>query len=301
MNIGFVGLGVMGNPMALNLIRSGDYRVRVYDIDTARAQNLVDQGAELSASIADVVADADVVMTSLPGPKQIEAVGLAENGIVNHLRSGAVWIDLSTNNLDCAAAIRQATAARDIDILDAPVSGGDEGARAGKLTVLVGGRHAVFKRYQTLLEVIGEQIIWLGAHGAGYSAKIAQVVLCYLHSLALSESLMLGIKGGVDPEKMLSIIQNSTGQSYVANRYGPPVLVGDYDPSFTVGLAHKDLWLAREMADNLGIRLPMCELTTETYARAVAEFGFDANHLKAVRLLEQDNNTFLQIQSGDKV
>jgi 3-hydroxyisobutyrate dehydrogenase-like beta-hydroxyacid dehydrogenase len=134
----------------------------------------------------------------------------------------------------------------------------------------------------------------LGAHGAGYSAKIAQVVLCYLHSLALSEALMLGVKGGVEPRQMLDIIQHSTGSSYVADRYGPPILNGDYDPSFTVGLAHKDMKLALEMAASLGIRLPLCELTTDTYARASKTYGFDANHLRAVRLLEEDNNTFLQ-------
>ena len=105
---------------------------------------------------------------------------------------------------------------------------------------------------------------------------------------------MLGVKGGVDPEQMLSIIQNSTGRSYVADRYGPSILDGSYDPSFTVGLAHKDMSLALQMAEGLGIQLPLCNLTTETYARAIESYGFDANHLEAVRLLEQDNNTFLQ-------
>ena len=300
MNIGFIGLGVMGNPMAANLVKSGDYRVRVFDIDSSRADNLVELGAERAESVVDAVSDADIVMTSLPGPKQVEAVGLGDDGIVANMQTGAIWIDLSTNNLECAAAIRAAAESRGIDILDAPVSGGDEGARAGNLTILVGGESAVFERYRSVLDVIGEGISHLGPHGAGYSAKIAQVVLCYLHSLALSEALMLGIKGGVDPEQMLSIIQNSTGKSYVADRYGPPILAGDYDPSFTVGLAHKDMKLALEMADNLGIQLPMCDLTTATYARAIDEFGFDANHLKAVRLLEQDNDTYLQIHPGDR-
>ena len=300
MNIGFIGLGVMGNPMAANLVESGDYRVRVFDIDANRADNLVELGAERARSVVDAVTDADIVMTSLPGPKQVDAVGLGEDGIVTRMPVGAIWIDLSTNNLECAGKIRAAASLRGIDILDAPVSGGDEGARAGNLTVLVGGDAAVFERYREVLQFIGESISHLGPHGAGYSAKIAQVVLCYLHSLALSEALMLGIKGGVDPDQMLSIIQNSTGKSYVADRYGPPILAGDYDPSFTIGLAHKDMKLAQEMAENLGIKLPMCELTTDTYARAIDEFGFGANHLKAVRLLEQDNDTFLQSSSGDR-
>jgi 3-hydroxyisobutyrate dehydrogenase-like beta-hydroxyacid dehydrogenase len=294
MNIGFIGLGVMGNPMAQNLQRSGQHQLKVFDIDPARCTTVCALGARAATDIADVVRDADVVMTSLPGPQQIESAALGDNGFIAQMKSAAAWIDLSTNNLAVAEEIRSAAQGREVDILDAPVSGGDEGARAGNLAILVGGDQAVFERYLPLLEIIGERVSLLGAHGAGYSAKIAQVVLCYLHSLALSEALMLGIKGGVDPQQMLDIIQNSTGRSYVADRYGPPILNGDYDPSFTVGLAHKDMKLAAEMAQNLGIRLPMCDLTTATYARAIEAYGFDANHLRAVRLLEEDNNTFLQ-------
>ena len=294
MNIGFIGLGVMGNPMAQNLQRSGRHQLKVFDIDPARCATVCALGARAATDIADVVRDADVVMTSLPGPQQIESAALGDNGFIAQMKSAAAWIDLSTNNLAVAEEIRSAAQGREVDILDAPVSGGDEGARAGNLTILVGGDQAVFERYLPLLEIIGERVSLLGAHGAGYSAKIAQVVLCYLHSLALSEALMLGVKGGVDPQQMLDIIQNSTGRSYVADRYGPPILNGDYDPSFTVGLAHKDMKLAAEMAQNLGIRLPMCDLTTATYARAIEAYGFDANHLRAVRLLEEDNNTFLQ-------
>jgi 3-hydroxyisobutyrate dehydrogenase-like beta-hydroxyacid dehydrogenase len=299
MNIGFIGLGVMGNPMAQNLQRSGVHQLSVYDIDATRCETLGALGARPAADVSEAVRDADVVMTSLPGPKQIEAValgddGLGDDGMIAQMQPGTVWIDLSTNNLEVAEKIRTAARARTIDLLDAPVSGGDEGARAGNLTILVGGAQAVFERYLPLLEIIGERVTLLGAHGAGYSAKIAQVVLCYLHSLALSEALMLGVRGGVEPQQMLDIIQNSTGRSYVADRYGPPILNGNYDPSFTVGLAHKDMKLAAEMAVSLGIRLPMCELTTETYARASEAYGFEANHLRVVRLLEEDNNTFLQ-------
>ncbi len=294
MKIGFIGLGVMGSPMAQNLQRSGEHELTVFDIDSGRCEILAELGARVVSSVDRAVREADMVMTSLPGPKQIEEVGLGAGGIVAGMKPGAVWIDLSTNDLVVAAKIKKAAGQAGIEILDSPVSGGDEGARAGNLTILVGGEQQVFDRYLPVLQVIGENISLLGAHGAGYSAKIAQVVLCYLHSLALSEALMLGVKGGVDPGKMLNIIQNSTGKSYVTDRYGPPILEGNYDPSFTVGLAHKDMKLAAQMAENLDITLPMCELTTDTYARAVEAYGFDANHLKAVQLLEEDNEIFLQ-------
>lgn len=294
MKIGFIGLGVMGNPMAQNLQSSGQHELVVYDIDSGRCRDLREQGAEVADSAPAAAVQADLVMTSLPGPRQVAEVGLGENGFLKHMSAGSAWIDLSTNDLPTARQIGQAAQAAHVDVLDAPVSGGDEGARAGSLSVLVGGDVAVFERFLPVLHCIGERIDLLGPHGAGYAAKIAQVVLCYLHSLALSEAMMLGVKGGVEPAKMLDIIQNSTGKSYVADRYGPPILAGDYDPSFTVGLAHKDMKLAQDMAGSLGIRLPMCDLTTETYALAIETFGFDANHLKAVRLLEQDNHTFLQ-------
>ncbi len=294
MKIGFIGLGVMGGPMAINLLQSRAHQIRVFDIDPARAENLRALGATPVDSIRAASINSDIVMTSLPGPKQIAEIAFGEQGLVSSLPAGAIWVDLSTNNLATAHDIAAAAQTAGIKVLDAPVSGGDEGARAGSLTVLVGGEESIFNRCKSVLEIIGGQVSHLGAHGAGYSAKIAQVVLCYLHSLALSEALMLGVKGGVDPDQMLMIIQNSTGHSYAADRYGPPILAGDYDPSFTLGLALKDLNLARGMAQDLGLKLPICDLTTETYARAVEVYGFDANHLKAVRLLEQENNTFLQ-------
>ena len=294
MNIGFIGLGVMGNPIGSNLVRDGGYNVSVFDIHTERADNLVEMGALRAKSVAQAVEGANVIMTSLPGPDQIEAVAFDDDGLFANIQAGAVWIDLSTSNLGLCKRIAACATEQKVDYLDAPVSGGDEGARAGNLTILVGGEKAVFERYLPVLQVIGERITYLGPSAAGCCAKIAQVVLCYLHSLALSEALMLGIKGGVEASEMLSIIQNSTGRSYVAQRYGPPILRGDYDPSFTLGLAHKDMKLAQAMADGLGLRLPMCDLTTETYARALEQYGFDANHLKAVRLLENDNKTFLR-------
>ena len=294
MNIGFLGLGVMGAPMAANLIGSGKYTVCVFDIEPERTDGLVEMGALRGSSVSEVVRTADIVMTSLPGPKQIEAVAFGEGGMFASIHPGTIWIDLSTNNLALCKRIEKMAGEKKIDFMDSPVSGGDEGARDGTLFIMTGGDGAVFDRCLPLLNVIGEQVIHLGPTGAGYAAKIAQVVLCYLHSLALSEALMLGIKGGVAPAQMLSIIQNSTGRSYVADRYGPSILNGDYDPSFTVGLAHKDMKLAQEMADELGIYLPMCELTTDTYSDAIDAYGYDANHLKAVRLLEEKNETFLR-------
>ena len=294
MNIAFIGLGVMGNPMCANLLRSGRFEVNIYDIDRSKAENLVAMGARQAASIAEAVAGADRVLTSLPGPEQVRQVAVEPGGLFDSAAKGAVWIDFSTNSLEvCDMLVAQAGKCG-VHFLDAPVSGGDEGASAGTLTILVGGSMPVFRDCLEMLRMLGSEVSFLGPSGAGYSAKIAQVVLCYIHSLALSEALLLGVKGGVGADRMLDIIRKSTGKSYVSDRYGPCILSGDYDPSFTLGLALKDMRLAQDAAKKLDLNLPMCDLAASTYSRAVEEFGRAGNHLKAVRLLEQDSGTFLR-------
>ena len=144
MNIGFIGLGVMGQPMAQNLLNSGTCSLRVYDIDAGRASDLVDQGARQASSISEAVTSADIVMTSLPGPKQIEQVAFDKEGIFDSIEEGSAWIDLSTNNLELCRRIEQKADNKNIVFLDAPVSGGDEGALAGSLAIMVGGASAVF-------------------------------------------------------------------------------------------------------------------------------------------------------------
>ena len=300
MHIAFFGLGNMGNPMAANLIEDGQHTVSVFDLDQDKADNLLALGGQWIDNIPEALAQADMIMTSLPGPKQVEQFAFGEGGLFQHAKTECCWIDLSTNNLATCRKIEAAASEQSIHFLDAPVSGGDEGARAGNLTILVGGESATFDDYLPILRIIGEKIEHLGPNGAGYAAKIAQVILCYLHSIALSEALMLGVRAGVNAESMLNIIQNSTGRSYVADRYGPPILSGDYDPSFALGLAHKDMHLAMELADTLGLELPMCDLVEKTYKQATEQYGGDANHLMAVRLLEEASNLDLRANNAER-
>lgn len=293
MNLSFIGLGNMGQPMALNLVRAG-FKMKIFDKDLNKGKPLLDAGANWSDSSVDAVGGVDVVMTSLPGPEEIEDLALGEGNILDAMTQGAIWIDFSTNNLNVEQKIREVATIKGVQTLDAPVSGGIEGARDGNLVVLVGGEKDVFEKCKVIFDTIGEDVKYLGGHGTGYVAKIAQVVLCYLHSVALSEALMLGVKGGVNASTMLGIIQNSTGRSYVADRYGPPILEGSYDPGFTLGLAHKDMKLTLELAESVDATLPMCQQVESIYAKAVSEYGLDQNHLMAVKLLEEQNNTFLR-------
>ena len=292
MRIAFFGLGNMGNPIALNLLKTGRYDIHVFDLDAEKGRNLLATGAKWIDDIPATLADTDLIMTSLPGPVQIAA--FAEQSVFPHAKTGSTWIDLSTNNLATCQQLLAATTAKGMHFLDAPVSGGDEGARAASLSIYIGGDEAMFKQHSEVFAAIGKTISHLGQSGAGYAAKISQVVLCYLHAIALSEALMLGVKAGVNAAQMLAIIQNSTGRSYVADRYGPPILNGDYDPSFALGLALKDMRLAMELADTLGITLPMSQLVTDTYQAACDKYGKDANHLIAVKLLEDASGTPLR-------
>ena len=293
MKLAFIGLGNMGGPMALNLVKAG-YDVAAYDLNKDKAEPVLLAGASWAVSPAAAVTDVDIVMTSLPGPAQLEAIAFGADNVLKGIRKGAIWIDLSTNNLGVERKIRAAAELKGVAMIDAPVSGGIEGAAAGTLAVYVGGSAAVYEKVKAVLDVIGGDVKYLGDHGAGYVAKIAQVVLCYLHTVALSEAMMLGIKGGVDVDSMLKIIQKSTGRSYVADRYGPPMLEGTYDPGFSLGLAHKDMKLALELAESTGAILPMCRQVEAIYARAMEQYGAANNHLMAVKLLEDQNNVYFR-------
>lgn len=289
MRVACIGLGNMGGHMARNLVVAG-FDVVAADLDPLKVQSLVGAGAQSALCPAVAVDGADIVMTSLPGPKQIEAVA-AE--ILPAMRDGSIWIELSTSDLECARRIGSLAAQAQVRILDAPVSGGWEGAQAGTLTVLVGGETETFETALPVLNTIGQKIEHLGPHGAGYVAKISQVMLCYLNSVCLTEALILGVKGGVDPAKMLDIIQHSTGRSYVAERYGPEILRGWYDDTFDLGLAVKDLRLATSLASSVHADLSFTTAVLDLYARAEERYGYDAPHLIAVQMIEHANELVL--------
>jgi 3-hydroxyisobutyrate dehydrogenase-like beta-hydroxyacid dehydrogenase len=288
MKIAFLGLGNMGGGMAANLLKGG-FDLTVYDIDRDKSTRLVEAGARWANSVSEAVRDANVVITSLPTPSIIKEVATSTNGIIDSAQRGATWIETSTNDLNVWGEVRTLASRKGIDTLDAPISGGAEGAAAGTLTILIGGDQAVYERCKPIFNAIGKRIEYLGKPGAGYVAKIAQVVLCYVHSIALSEALMLGMKGGVSPQKMLDIIRSSTGRSYVADRYGPCILSGDYDPTFELGLALKDMRLTMELAAQVSAQLPLCNHVEKTYVQACEKFGIRAPHLMAVKLLEEAN------------
>jgi len=283
-----VGLGNMGGGMAANLVAAG-HDVTGRELDPAKCAMAAERGVHIVDDLA-AAADAEVVMTSVPGPAQVAGVG---TGILPVMQPDTVWIDLSTNDLDCARRMAALAAPAGVHLVDAPVSGGPEGAAAGSLSVYVGGDAGPVTRCGPIFDAIGSRVNHLGPHGAGYSAKIAQVTLCYTQTVTLIEAMLLGVKGGVAPARMLDIIRHSAGRSYSADVYGPEILAGTYDTSFPLGHAAKDLRLAMEMAATVGADLPHMARVADLYAAALEIHGPSAPHLLAAHLLERDNDLIL--------
>ncbi len=295
MKIGFIGLGNIGGGAAGCLADAG-HAVHVADLDPNRVEALIQRGATAAVDAIDAARDAEVLFTSVPGPPQIRALAFGtddEGGLLDVLPAGATWIELSTNDGVTAAEVRSAARERGIRFIDAPVSGGPEGAAAGTLSIFVGAEEAELEGVRPLLEVIGGRVTHVGPPGAGIVAKIAQVTLCYTQTVTLIEALLLGVKGGVRPSAMLDMIRNSAGTSYSAEVYGPEILAGTYDASFPISHAAKDMRLAKSLAESLDLDLPFTEAVEDLYARAEAEFGPTAAHCLAAQLLERHNDLIL--------
>jgi len=293
--VGFIGLGNIGGGAAANLARAG-HDLQVLDLDPAKVDAIVALGATPAESAVDAVQGAEVVFTSLPGPKHIEAVGVGDgdtSGILSAMAPGSTWVELSTNDLDTARRLAASAETADIHLIDSPVSGGPEGAAAGTLSIFVGGDPNAVAGVMPLLEVMGSKIDHLGPHGAGIVAKIAQVTLCYTQTVTLIEALLLGVKGGVQPAKMLDLIQNSAGSSYCADAYGPEILAGTYDASFPISHAAKDMRLAMELARTVGADLPFMARVADLYEQTEADYGPTAAHLLAAQLIERANDLVL--------
>ena len=288
-NTAVIGLGNIGGGVARNLARAG-VAVTGVDLDPAKVARMVAEGGRAAASAAEAVADCEVLFTSLPGPTQILEVA---DIVLPVMSPGTLWVELSTNDPGTASTLLTRCNEVGVRLIDAPVSGGPEGAEAGSLSIFVGGSNDDVAEVMPLLAVVGDKVDHLGPNGTGIAAKIAQVTLCYTQTVTLIEALLLGVKAGIQPDKMLDLIQNSAGTSYCATAYGPEILAGTYDASFPIGHAAKDMRLASQLADAVGADLPFTKRVAELYARTEDEYGPEAAHLLAAQLLERANGTLL--------
>lgn len=298
MKVGFVGLGHMGAPMSRNILAAGHDLV-VHDRRAEAAAELVARGAAWAASPREAALGRDVVITMLPGPRQVQEVLLGPAGLLDGLRAGAIWMDMSTSVPAVADRVRAEAEPRGIEVLDAPVSGMASGAEAGTLQIFVGGPAGACRRVRPLLEAMGDtgRILHVGPHGAGYTVKLMINLLWFAHLAATAEVLTVGTAAGVDLATLRQCLLASPAASNFLERDVLSVLHrGDYDDSFALALACKDLGLAIDLARDTGVPVEVSAVVEQVYRRARAQYGDAGGEMLPIRLLEDLTGTPLRIE-----
>ena len=290
--IGFIGLGIMGRPMAKNLLKAG-FSLTVWNRSRPGIDALVAEGAREAGSPREVAERSDVVITILGDSPDTEAVALGEHGIVAGAHDGLVHIDMSTISPAVTRAIAERYAAAGIEMLDAPVSGGEQGAINGILSIMCGGKQDVFERCQPVFEALGKTIVYCGPSGSGQIVKLCNQVIVGLNNLAMSEALVLARKAGVEPATMLQAVSAGAASSWALQNLGPRVLAGDFKPGFKIAHQQKDLRLALELAHQGSTPLPGTALVHQLFAALEAEGLGEAGTQALVKALEKLANTTL--------
>ena len=276
MRIGFIGTGIMGEGMAANLLAAGR-ALSVFDIDATRVAPLADAGAVAAESVTGAAHGADVVMLSLPNAAAVEAVAAEA---LSAMPRGSVLIDLSTSPPSLARTLAGQAAERDIAFLDAPVSGGQRGARDGTLSVIVGGESATFERVRSLFDDIGANAYHMGEVGSGQTAKLVNNMMAFTSMWSLVEGLALGTKAGVDPKLLRDVVSNSSGNTAVWRSGTAEILKDRRTPTFDLQLIKKDLQLALDLAEELGVETPMAKTSGALLDRFVG-LGFGTEDIYA--------------------
>ena len=263
--VGMIGLGLMGKPMAANLMKAG-FSVVVWNRTRAKADDLVRAGAKLASTPREAAAAADVLITIVSDPPALEEVLWGAEGAFDGLRRGSTYVDSSTVAPTLARRIAAACAERGVEFLDAPVTGGTWGAEKGELVFMVGGKRETLERVEPVLGAMGKRWFHLGAHGAGQTVKLAMNMILALQVDALAEALALVTTAGVPAERLIEVMQSSMARSPLLDIKAPMMLKGDYAPSFPLRLMHKDLGLALDLANQLGVPLPATAAAREVYS-----------------------------------
>ncbi|MCI0692681.1 NAD(P)-dependent oxidoreductase [candidate division KSB1 bacterium] len=268
MNVGFIGLGIMGQPMSRHLLQAG-FSLTVYNRTASKAQALIEMGAKLANSPAAVAAASKIIITMLPDTPEVEAVLFGENGVYEGLSAGKIVVDMSTISPEATAQFAARLREKQCELLDAPVSGGENGAMAGTLTIMVGGDEQAFQKCLPLFQAMGRNIVHLGANGNGQRTKLVNQVICALNILAMSEGLHLAERIGLDAEKVLQVVSSGAAGSWMLSNLAPRILQNDFQPGFMIKLQQKDLRLAMELIKTLGEDFPGTALTYSLFTKAV--------------------------------
>lgn len=284
--LGFIGLGIMGRGMVRNLLKAG-FGVRVWNRTASRMAELAAEGATTATSPADLAAQCGTIFICVSDTPDVEAVVLGPEGLAQRLYSGSLVVDMSTISPQATRTMAQQLSEKGVFMLDAPVSGGSEGAARGTLTIMVGGDEAQVARAMPYLQVMGKTITHLGPNGAGQMAKLVNQILVVGNALAMSEALLFAQAGGLDLQKTLNAVSAGAAGSWMLSNRGPQILARDWRPGFTIDLQQKDLRLVLEAGDQLGIPLLGTSLIFNLYRTLQAEgLGGDGNHA-LVKALEK--------------
>ena len=297
MRVGFIGLGHMGGPMSANILAAGHDLV-VHDVRADAADGLRAAGAGWASSPRETGAGRDVVITMLPTPRHVADVLLGSDGLLDGLAPGAVWVDMSTSVPEVAERVMALAGPRQVAVLDAPVSGMAAGAKAGTLQIFVGGAAADYQRVRPLLEAMGDpdRILHVGGNGAGYTVKLMINLLWFGHLAATAEVLTVGVQAGVDLAMLRRCLLASPAASNFLERDVLSVLErGDYDDSFALALACKDLGLAVDLARQVGVPAEVSALVEQIYRRARAQYGDAGGEMLPIKLLEDLTATTLRL------
>lgn len=285
MELGFVGLGNIGLPLCERLLGAG-HTVTVFDIADRRLAAAVECGAITAAGPRDVGARADIVFTCLPSPESVEAVVSAPDGVLRAERAQIV-VDLSTNDPRVVRELAERAASMSAHFLDSPVAGGVPGARAGTLTLMVGGDDGAFARVLPLLRCLGSTVFHLGPAGSGSVAKLVNNLLAFCNMAAAAEAFILSKRAGIEPEKLLEVLEAGSGGSAALERYRRKIIPGDFSAEFTVDLALKDLGLAMDLGDRHGVPMPFASAVKVALQQAHASGHGDLDVCGLVRVAEE--------------
>ncbi len=267
--VGFIGLGAMGDPMALNLVKRG-FSLVVHDIDPVKAERWRTRGATLAPSPADVAAKADRTICMVETTAQAEAVIAGERGIIHMARAGHIVACMSTIDPFAARRLAEQLAARGIAMVDAPVSGGTERAASGELSIIVGGDAQTVAACQDLFRAMGANVFHMGRLGQGLAMKLVNNMLVQVNTIAVAEALVLGVKAGLDPQAIYDVVRVSTGNSFAFEMRVPRILKRDFSPGGTIDISFKDQELETAFAKQLGVPVLLANVTQQVYQMARA-------------------------------
>lgn len=290
MKVAFIGLGDIGQLMASHLARD-PFDLVVWNRTASKAEEFArNHKARVAATPADAVRDANIVITCLPSSVEVEAVLHGENGMLEALRKGAVLVDCTSGDPPTSRSIAAELGGRGVEFIDAPVSGGTIAAKSGTLTVMWGGEITVFERVRPVIEAFGKKIVHAGAVGAGDAIKAVNNALLAVHILSTAEGLAVLVKAGVDPKVALDVINASSGRSNSSENLIPQrVITRAFPRTFRLALLQKDIGIAAVMAEDLNARTPLLSLTAERFHEAREKLGEQADHVEAVKMVEEEN------------